>query len=206
MTVHCLPADLGSPTGADALIASVTALSQPVSVLINNAGFGLHGPFTDNDPTRLQEMLQLNLITLTRLTHHFGRAMALRKHGRILQVSSVGAYQATPYYAAYSATKSYVLLLSEAVQAEMSGTGVTCTTLCPGLTDTEFHDAANHPKTGLMTITTLSARAVATIGLKAMFAGRSLVTSGLINKLNAFLIRLVPRRMATWMTGLLMKK
>ena len=204
--VEIVAADLSLAAGVEALIAAVDALGRPVGVLINNAGFGLHGAFVEQEDARVMEMLQLDITSLTRLTHHYGRAMAARRRGRILQVSSVGAFQASPYYAAYSAAKAYVLLLSEGVHHELKGTGVTCTALCPGLTDTEFHEAANHPKTGIMTITTMSARAVATIGVNAMLRGRAVVITGFINKLNAFFIRLVPRRVATWVAGRLMKK
>ncbi len=204
--VEVVAADLGSATGADGLIAAVTALGRPVGVLVNNAGCGLHGPFVEHDGPRVDQMLQLNMVSLTRLTHHFARGMVARKRGRILQVASVGAYQPSPYYAAYSATKAYVLFLGEALQNELRGTGVSCTTLCPGLTETEFHEAANHPKTGIVAATMMSARSVATIGITAMERGRAVVTPGFINKLNAFFIKLMPRSLATWVAGLLMKK
>src|SRR5262249_19532016 len=152
------------PDGAAALIAGVEALGTPVSFLVNNAGFGVHGDFLDHDGARLAEMLHLNMHALTALTWHFGRAMRARRRGRILQVASVGAYQPSPYYAAYSATRAYVLYLSEAVNAELRGSGVSVTTLSPGLTATEFHDVAAHPKTGLVALTVMSAAEVARIG------------------------------------------
>lgn len=206
VNVEVVVEDLGEPSGTDRLIEKVESLGRPVSVLVNNAGYGLHGLFVDNEAARLQQMLQLNMIALTRLTHHYVRAMVARGRGRILQVSSVGAFQPTPHYAAYSATKSYVLWLAEALQRELRGTGVTCTTICPGLTDTEFHEVAAHPKSGLVATTMMSARAVAGIGIRSMMRGRAVVTPGLINKLTELAVKLVPRSLATWLAGLLMRR
>ena len=204
--VEIILEDLGAPTGADALITKVEALGRPIALLVNNAGYGVHGALVENDSARLQQMLQLNMMALTRLTHHFARDMVARRRGRILQVSSVGAFQPTPFYAAYSATKAYVLFLAEALQSELRGTGVTCTTLCPGLTATEFHEAAQHPKTGLVAMTMMSARSVALIGIKAMLRGRAVVTPGFINKLSELMVKLLPRSWATFGAGLLMRK
>ena len=204
-TVHVVPADLAAADGARQLIDKVTAIGAPISFLVNNAGFGLHGDFLDHPPERVGEMLQLNMTTLTALTLHFGRAMRERRRGRILQVSSIGAYQPSPYYAAYSATKAYVLFFSEALTFELRGTGVSVTTLCPGLTATEFHDVAAHPKKGLVAMTMMSARAVARIGVRSALRGRAVVTPGLINKLTGLFIKLVPRAWANFVAGLMMK-
>lgn len=205
VTVEVVAADLGSPTGAETLIAAVTALGRPVGVLVNNAGMGLHGPFVSHNGARVTQMLQLNIGSLTTLTHHFARAMVAARRGRVLLVASVGAFQPSPYYAAYSATKAYVLFLGEALQHELRDTGVTCTTLCPGVTATEFHEAAEHPKTGAIAATMMSARSVASIGVASMLRGRSVVTPGLANKLSEFFVALMPRSWATWVAGVMMK-
>lgn len=204
--VDVIAADLGSPDGPGSLIRQVEALGKPVSMLVNNAGFGVHGDFLDNDAARVAQMVQLNISTLTTLTWHFGRAMRLQGRGRILQVSSIAAFQPSPYYAAYAATKSYVLFLSEAVNCELRGSGVTVTTLCPGMTATEFHDVAEHPKTGLVAMTSMTARDVARAGLSAAMAGRAVVTAGLLNKLLGLTAKLSPRALATWFAGLLMRR
>lgn len=203
--IEIITEDLGAVGGAEALIGKVEALGTPITFLVNNAGFGIHGDFTDHSAERVHQMLQLNIVSLTMLTWHFARLMRQRGHGRILQVGSVGAYQPTPYYAPYAGTKAYVLFLSEAVNYELRGTGVTVTTLNPGVTETEFHDVAEHPKTGFIGSTRMTARAVANIGIDAALRGKAVVTPGIINKIAALSTKLVPRSVATFLAGLMMR-
>jgi short-subunit dehydrogenase len=199
---HAVAADLGVHGGAEQLIADVGA---PVDVLVNNAGFGVYGNFWEHDVARVMQMVELNMVSLTTLTHHYAKEMVRRKSGRILQVASVGAYQPSPLYAVYSATKAYVLFFSEAANHELSGTGVSVTTICPGLTDTEFHEVAAHVKPKWMDMLTMTPADVADIGVRAMMRGRSVVTPGFANKLNAFFVKLMPRSLATWAAGRSMK-
>jgi uncharacterized protein len=166
-------------------------------VLVNNAGFGVYGNFIDHPADRLSQMIELNLVSLTSLTYHYTRKMAERGRGRVLQVSSIGAFQPSPLYAVYSATKAYVLSFSEAVNYELRPRGVTVTTLCPGLTATEFHEVADHIKPRWMNFLTMTADDVARIGVGAMMRGRAVVTPGLPNKLTAFFVRLLPRSVVT---------
>ncbi len=203
--VHVIAADLGTPDGPANLIRQVEELGLPIAFLVNNAGFGLHGDFLDSTSERIDQMLQLNIAALTRLTWHFGRAMRTKGGGRILQVASIGAYSPSPLYAAYSATKVYVLYLSEALNFELRGSGVSVTTICPGVTDTEFHEAAAHPKTGLVAMTMMSSRAVARIGVRAALRGTAVVTPGLLNKLTGLMIKLLPRSWANAGAAVLMR-
>lgn len=203
--VHVITNDLGAAGGPEALIGAVEALGAPVSFLVNNAGFGVHGDLCDNDPARLQQMLQLNMTALTTLTWHYGRAMRAARRGRILQVASIGAFQPTPYYAAYGATKAYVLFFSEAVRYELRGSGVTVTTLCPGMTATEFHDVAAHPKTGIAAMVSMTSAQVARAGVRGALRGKGVVTPGLINKLMEWSVKLSPRSLATAVSGMLMR-
>jgi short-subunit dehydrogenase len=205
LRVDVVPADLGASGGVAGLIEKVEALGVPISFLVNNAGFGVHGDFFDHDPTRLRAMLDLNIGALTELSWHFGRSMRTRKRGRILQVASMAAYQPSPYYAAYAATKAYVLFLSEALNFELRGSGVTVTTLNPGLTATEFHEVAEHPKTGLVAMTVMSPRSVARIGVGTALRGKAVVTAGLINKLSGLLAALLPRSWVNAMAGMMMR-
>jgi short-subunit dehydrogenase len=203
--VHVVASDLGRHGGAGDLIEKVSAIGVPVEVLVNNAGFGVYGPFVDQSAERLGQMIELNMVAVTSLTHHYVREMRRRGRGRVLQVASVGAYQPSPLYAVYSATKSYVLSFSEALNHELAGSGVTVSTMCPGLTETEFHDVAAHKKPGWMRIVTMSAGDVAEIGVRSMLRGRSVVTTGLSNKLMAIIVKLLPRSWATTMAGLSMR-
>lgn len=199
-------ADLASPDGAQKLHDAVVALDRPVTFLVNNAGFGVHGDFVQNDPARLAQMMQLNMVSLTELTHSFAKAMVERGEGRILQVASVGAFQPSPYYAVYSATKSYVRDFSQAVSWELRGTGVTVTSICPGLTATEFHEVADHPKPKAFDMVTMTARDVAEIAIRAAERGRATVTPGLANKIMEWALKWwTPRWVATAMAGISMR-
>jgi uncharacterized protein len=197
--------DLGEHGGAHKLIASVAELGVNVDVLVNNAGFGVYGPFAEQSPERLAQMMELNMVAVTNLTHHYVTEMVGRRSGRVLQVASVGAYQPSPLYAVYSATKSYVMSFSEALNHELSGTGVSVSTMCPGLTATEFHDVAVHKKAKWMDLVTMTAEDVADIGIRSMLKGRSVVTTGFSNKVMALIVKLLPRSWATTMAGLSMR-
>lgn len=199
-------ADLGTPGGAGVLYEAVRALGRPVTFLVNNAGFGVYGEFVEHDPARLAQMMQLNMISLTELTHLFAKDMVAQGEGRILQVASVGAFQPSPYYAVYSATKTFVRDFSQAVRWELKGTGVTVTTVCPGLTRTEFHEVADHIKPSYMDSAFMSAREVAEIGIRAAERGRATVTAGFLNKLMEFAMKWwTPRSIATAVAGFSMR-
>jgi len=197
--------DLGERAGASGLIAKVADLGAQVDVLVNNAGFGVYGAFVDQDALRVGQMIELNMVALTTLTQHYAREMVRRKGGRVLQVSSIGAYQPSPLYAVYSATKSYVLSFSEALNHELRGTGVSVSTVCPGLTATEFHEVAVHQKPKWMDLVTMTADDVADVGVRAMLRGRAVVTPGFANKLTALLVKLIPRSWATAMAAQTMR-
>lgn len=202
---HVVASDLGVHGGAAALIDAVEKLGVEIEFLANNAGFGIYGAFAEQPLERVTQMIELNMTSLTLLTHHFLKGMIARKNGRILQVASIGAYQPSPLYAVYSATKSYVLMFSEAVSFELRGTGVSVTTMCPGLTATEFHDVAAHQKPKWMDALMMTADDVAVIGIRNAMRGRAVVTTGIANKLTALIVKLIPRSWATAMAFRSMK-
>jgi short-subunit dehydrogenase len=189
--------DLGERGGPATLIERVAELGVTVDVLVNNAGFGVYGKLVDQSEDRIARMVELNVLSVTSLTHHYVAQMASRGSGRVLQVASVGAYQPSPLYAVYSATKAYVLSFSEALNRELHGTGVSVTTVCPGLTATEFHEVAAHEKAKWMTLVTMTADDVAEIGVRSMLRGRAVVTTGFANKIMALIVKLLPRSWAT---------
>lgn len=200
VAVHVLPLDLGVRGGAQALYDRVVAERREVSVLVNNAGFGIYELHWEADPDRVEEMLELNVLALTRLTHLFVRDMVARgQGGRVLQVASIGAFQPSPYYAAYAASKSYVLQFGEALHAELRArrTGVTVTTTCPGITTSEFHQVAKHAKPKHFDLATMSAEAVAERSVRAMLRGRAVVVPGWYNKLAAWVSQRAPRSWST---------
>jgi uncharacterized protein len=118
-----------------------------VDVLVNNAGIGLYGSFLDQPLPKTLGMLQLNMLAVTELTHIFAIDMVKRRTGHILLVASLLGYQATPGYAAYAASKGYVLLFGEALHAELKPHGVNVTVLSPGATSTSFGEAAGQKDT-----------------------------------------------------------
>jgi short-subunit dehydrogenase len=130
--------------------------------------------------------------------------MAARGRGYVLNVSSASAFLPTPYVAAYAATKAYVLSFSEALRYELRGTGVSVTTLYPGITTTEFNAVAHAKTPPAMDLSILPADAVARGGLRAMFARRRAVVPGLINKVNAVLSTVLPRGFIVTITGWLL--
>lgn len=203
--VHVLTKDLAHPQAAQEIFDYTEGNNLKVEVLVNNAGFGLYGNFVQHTAEEINRMLQVNVVALTNLTHLFAKAMAQHGTGYILQVSSVGAFQPSPYYAPYSATKSYVMLFGEALDYELRAQNVSVTTLYPGATKSEFHAVAKHKAGKLVEMTKMTAHEVAAAGIKAMFTRRRSITPGLINKVNEVLIKFLPRRVGTAIAGTLMK-
>lgn len=193
--VDCIAIDLAAPDAPQQLYEQIKAAGQTVEVLVNNAGHGLYGEFWQTPWTSLHQMLELDMVALTQLTHLFVAEMVARDSGYILQVASTGAFQPTPTYAAYSAAKSYVLSLGEALRYELRHTHVTCTVLCPGVTRTEFFEVAGQRMTTYQRLTAMDSAEVARIGIAALLKGRSYVVAGRINALFAWSIRFLPRRL-----------
>ena len=134
-----LAADLLEPDG----LARVEerAGAADIGLLVNNAGFGGPGAFADQDITYATQILRLNCEALMRLTHAALGPMRARGDGAIVQVASLAAFQPSPYFAVYAATKAFVLSFSEAVHEEVRLEGVKVLTVCPGFTRTEFQTA-----------------------------------------------------------------
>lgn len=197
-----IAADLGRPGSAQALFDAVQAKNIAVDVLVNNAGFGLKGRFVKLSLAEQQEMIQLNVTTLTELCWLFGRAMAARGKGRILNVGSVASFQPGPEFGVYSATKAYVLMLSEAIDAELRPQGVNVSTLCPGAVETNFHARASNDSK-LLLATAMQPAPVARAGLRALFSGRPVVIPGFLNWFAIFTVRFTPRRLVTKVSYLL---
>ena len=169
------------------------------SILINNAAFGLSGEFLTQDMDRLREMLNLDIVTLTELTHLFGKRMAAQGRGHILLVASLAAYQPDPLLAAYGAAKHFVLALGVALHVELAPK-VTVTVVSPGLMNTEFNEVSGFRPKASLKPSIVSPAKVAEAGLKAMFAGRSSVIIGKLNRLTAFSNRFTSRHLQAKLT------
>ena len=193
-----LAVDLARPDAADAIAAGLEARGIEVDVLVNNAGFGTWGPFSQTSMHDERQMIDVNVTALTVLTKRLLPAMLARRHGRILNVASTAAFQPGPLMAVYYATKAYVLSFSEALASELEGTGVTVTCLCPGPTETGFQSRAEMGRSRLFrTLSLMDAGEVARQGYDAMKAGRTLIVTGMMNKLTAQSSRFLPRRVIT---------
>ena len=188
------PVDLSAPGSATMLQDRLDRDGIEPALLLNNAAFGMAGPFADADHGRLLAMLQLDVVTLSELTLLIGRRMAARGHGRILLVGSLASFSPCPHLAAYAAAKAYVLSLGEALNVEFAP-AVGVTTLLPGLMDTGFGAASGFNTPPGLRRTILPVQEVARIGADALFAGRPSVVAGRLNRLTAFSNRLLSRHL-----------
>ena len=188
-------ADLAEPSAPNEIFEFSKERGVAVDLLVNNAGFGQYGEFPSVDPRRLLDMVQVNCTAVVHLTRLFLPDMMARRRGDVLIVASTAAFQAIPYISTYAASKAFDLFLAEGLAEEMKPHGIRVCALCPGSTESEFHDAAGHPSHARRRGET--AEKVAKTGLRALAAGRSYVISGLGNYLGAHGERLVPRRFVT---------
>ena len=194
ITAHVIAKDLTKPEAAQEIFSETQDKNLTIDVLVNNAGIGSSGKFTDLDLVAELNMIQLNVTSLVALCHLYGKAMSERKQGGILNVASTAAFQSGPYMANYYASKSYVLLFSEGLHEELKKDGVSVTALCPGPTATEFFNAADMTSTNLAkSPLIMPASKVARIGYNAMNKNKAVVVPGLINNLMAQSVRISPR-------------
>ncbi|NLS13756.1 SDR family oxidoreductase [Vibrio sp. SM6] len=135
--------DLSQPNAAQNLYQQTQSLGLLVDILINNAGFGGHGLFYQRDLKDEQAMMQVNMVTLTELTHLFLLGMIERRHGKILNVSSTASFMPGPLQAVYYATKAYVTSFSQAIAEEVHDHNISVTALCPGTVNTNFVKAGH---------------------------------------------------------------
>ncbi len=142
-TVEVLTADLRTTDGIAAVSERLSDPDRPVEFLVNNAGFGTSGPFVTLDPVRLGDEVDLNCRAVVQLSSAAARVMVERGRGWICNVASVAAFQPTPKMSCYGATKAFVLSFSEALHEELRSAGVHVTTVCPGITRTEFQSVSN---------------------------------------------------------------
>lgn len=164
-----------------------------VDILINNAGHGLQGPFAASRLDAALAMVQLDVASLTAITHVFAQDMRARGRGKILLVASLLAYQGVRNFAVYAAAKAYVLRLGEALHRELKRDGVIVTTLCPGVSDTGFASAAQMKLTPALKQLMMQPPPVVRAGIRALQAGRISVVPGWANKALVILTWATPR-------------
>ena len=186
-------ADLTDPTEWKRVAESVAERDLEVEILANNAGFGTFGPFHKLDPERELEEVRLNCEAVVALSSAYLPQMVERGRGAILNVASVAAFQPQPFNAIYAATKAFVLSFSEAIHAELAGTGVTVTAVCPGPVDSEFYKASgSQDAIARAAAITMSSSQCAETALRALELGRRNTIPGWPIKLVAFGSRSLP--------------
>ncbi len=206
VTVHTIVQDLAEHGGAKKVYAKVRRLKAHVDQLINNAGSGDYAVFARSKLERQENIVGVNITSLTALTHLFLPEMIRQKHGRILNVASITAFAPLPYMSVYGATKSFILSFSQSLGEELRGSGVTVTCLCPGVFKSGFSRAAGARGNNPIARTKTSAHAVAAFGYHSMQEGVAIAIPGIRSKLLANVIfRLSPRAWARRIMARLMK-
>lgn len=200
--VDTVAVDLSRPEGPSALVAAMRERGLEPGILVNNAGSGMRRPFVELDEAHLQALLQLNVASVAELSRTFLRGMLARGRGHILNVASAVAFVPSPFMAANLASKAFVLSLTAAVNAEIRGTGVTATALCPGFTRTDFTAALFG---SALPRGTMSASSVARAGVEGMLAGRAVVVPGARYKV-VFLAAGIGRRLLTATIGRMLRE
>src|SRR6059036_1890995 len=208
LTVRMRSTDLADLAQLKELMAWLDDEKIEVDLLINNAGLGDLGPFAMSDPVRNEQIMLVNMVGLTSLTRHLLPPMIARKRGGILNVSSSAGFLPIPGFAVYAATKAYVTSFSEALHAELRGTGVSVCAVCPGPVRTEFQEVASRPGRNVKpgpgpNFLQVPIAQVVREALTALEADRPLVIPGIAMKLAMFLTRLMPMpvvRLILWLS------
>jgi len=197
VSVRAIAKDLAVPGAPAEIFAELAGAGVHADVLVNNAGFGTWGRFAELDPEGELRMVRVNVLALTHLTRLFLPGMVERGRGRVLNVASTAGFLPGPLMAVYYASKAYVLSFSEALAAELGGSGVTVTALCPGPTRTGFQGAAKMEGARLVSglVPVHDAATVARAGWRGAMRGKRIVVPGLLNKLSVQSVRLGPRRL-----------
>ncbi|MBS1507752.1 MAG: SDR family oxidoreductase [Bacteroidetes bacterium] len=192
--VETLSLDLSVAGSANTLAAWVTSNQYPVDILINNAGYGIWGTIESTPQAQLNNMMQLNMITLAEVCQLL--IPELKKHPKsyILNVASTASYQAVPTLATYAASKSFVVLFTRGLRKELSGSTVSVTCLSPGATSTNFIDRA-----GMDSLKeraekfSMSPEEVAKSAIRGMFKGKAEIIPGFVNWLSVQFTYLLPK-------------
>ncbi|MFJ3922158.1 SDR family NAD(P)-dependent oxidoreductase [Streptomyces sp. NPDC090022] len=196
-----IAADLAAPGAAAALHAELDTLGIPVHTLINNAGFGSHGPFAAQEPAQISEMIQLNVAAVADLTRQFLPALVADGRGALVNIASSAAYQPTPSMAVYGATKAFVLNFTEAVAYETRASSLRVLAVSPGPVRTEFFDVVGTPDAAVGRMATPAEVVTATRRALERATTPPSIVVGLGNRFSATASTLAPRRLALTVAG-----
>ncbi|HMN91171.1 MAG TPA: SDR family oxidoreductase [Saprospiraceae bacterium] len=187
--------DLSEPNSAQDVYNHIKEHNYVVTGLINNAGFGDYGNFVEMPLKKDEKMIALNVTTLVGLTKLFGADMVKAGKGKIMNVASLLSFLPFPYYSVYSATKSFVLAFTETVSAELQGTGVTVTALCPGTVETPFHTNVMRKTNAMSANKPMPAGVVAKAGVELFLNGKNKKIVGSMNWFLSNLPRVTPDKL-----------
>ncbi len=190
--VEILVADLTDRTQTALVEQRLEATDHPIDLLVNNAGFGKGGPFSENDRDIATDVLEVNMVAVLRLAHAAANAMEERGRGGILNISSMAGDLVAPHSAVYSATKAFVTSLSESLHAELAPHGVVVTASLPGMTRTEFQDRAEVDVSDIPDVAWQTAAEVAEESLAALAANKPRIVPGRLNKVLGAASRTLP--------------
>jgi uncharacterized protein len=193
ISVHTIGKDLSIPGSAKEIYDELNTLSISIDYLINNAGFGDFGLFESCDWEKQEQMINVNILALTHLTRLFLPHMITRGSGRIMNLASTASFQPGPTMSVYFASKAFVLSFSEAINNEVEDRGISVTALCPGSTESGFHQVTLGEGKLVKKRKIPSSEAVAKYGYKSMMKGKAVAIYGLKNAVMANLVRIGPR-------------
>ena len=197
-TAHVVPADLGDARGRARLVADLGSRGLVPQILVNNAGFSTLGPVHRSDPEAELSLVEVDVAAVADLCSRLLPGMLERGTGAVLNVASTAAFQPLPGQAAYGAAKAFVLSYTRSLSAELKGTGVSATVLCPGPVDTGFGEAAGFSKgdaeDALPAFMWVPAADVAKAAVEGMDRGTLVVIPGLANRAGAAFAHLMPKR------------
>ncbi len=198
--------NLAEPLQLSGLLQELEQSGHQLDLLVNNAGIGTSGLYVEQDWSREQHLIELNMLALARLCHAIGGRMAEQGGGQILNVASLAAFQPGPWMSNYYASKAYVLSLSEGLREELRNRGVKVSVLCPGPTRTAFFRGARMQVGHLDTrAVMMDAETVALIAVRGLEKNKAVIVPGWRNKLLAFSSRLGPRWLVRKITAALHK-
>jgi short-subunit dehydrogenase len=196
VNVKVIPKDLTKPGAAREVFDEVQRSNLLTELLVNNAGFGATGDFSSISFEKNMEMVQLNIVALTELTHLVLRRLLQegRPRGRIMNISSSAGFIPGPGMAVYFATKAYVTSFTEALSQELSGTEITATVICPGATATNFAEVAGNKDSFVFKSgNVMTSEEVARTSYRAWMLGEPLYITGVANSAPLYLLPYIPR-------------
>lgn len=194
--VRVIAMDLTGFDAAEKLYAEVR--NENIDILINNAGYGMYNWFGKQDAAELNRMVQLNVVSAMTLANLFIKDFSEKNSGWILNTASFAAFNPTPFYTVYGATKAFLMNFSVALRTELkkSGKNVAVTAFCPGFTDTEFVQTARQKRSKFLEMTIGKSYPAADEAINGLFRNKPVVMPRLMNRFGAFVLRFLPRSLA----------